>query len=65
MTRPNIQKNQTIECEISGYSSTGEGVAKISFKDTTTGDTRQFPVFVKGALVGEKLHIKITKGAAF
>ncbi|MCQ2752443.1 MAG: 23S rRNA (uracil(1939)-C(5))-methyltransferase RlmD, partial [Coriobacteriales bacterium] len=80
--RPNIQKNQSIECEISGYSSSGEGVAKIRFVDGSLeafsqnhqtqytansndgiSQVRIFPVFVKGALVGEKVRIKIIKVA--
>ena len=46
-----IDKNKTYECEITDLTVNGDGVAKIN----------AYPLFVKGAIPGDKLIIKPTK----
>ena len=46
-----LNKNDEIICKITGYTSSGDGVAK----------HENFPLFIPGVIIGETVKIKVLK----
>ena len=56
-----MEKGQIVRLTIEDMSTEGQGIGKIYEDDSAKSEKRGFPVFVKGAVVGDCVDTELTK----